>query len=378
MSGADVVVLATEWRRVRRAGPEGARADRARAQRHRRAQRPRPRCLACRGLDLPGPRAVVRHRQPAGRLTPPWVRPRDRPGREDPARRSRGIRLAGVGAVLVLVTAYGTRPVHPPPPSGATLPAANDPNQRTEHLEPVPARAAGPSGGGDRPPAPHRPEVAHGTPISACPQTGVERPFGHSLMASSTLSVILEMVCRDTWRRGPRPDAPDSPCAWTSPVVNPFADSEMTSSSTPARRFCRLAMILGSKLASGSRGTSTSTGRHRSAWGHGPVTVLGALDRCCEHGGLSLVRRAFRAGSAGVEIVAHGHGVRRDGCRGLQAEATPAIAATEDSHALLGIVVVEDARRSGPPAGAGQAAFDPDPRTSTNVAHVVGAVPRGE
>lgn len=82
--------------------------------------------------------------------------------------------------------------------------------------------------------------------------------------------------------------------------------------------------------------------------------VLGALDRCCEHVGLSLVRRPFRAGSAGVEIDAHGHGVRRDGCRGLQAEATPAIAATEDSHALLGIVVVEDARRSGPPAGAGQ------------------------
>ena len=112
----------------------------------------------------------------------------------------------------------------------------------------------------------------------------------------------------------------------------------------------------------------------RSGVGRG---VLGALDRCCEHVGLSLVRRPFRAGSAGVEIDAHGHGVRRDGCRGLQAEATPAIAATEDSHALLGIVVVEDARRSGPPAGAGQAAFDPDPRISLNVAHVVGAVSRG-
>ena len=61
----------------------------------------------------------------------------------------------------------------------------------------------------------------------------------------------------------------DLACAWTSPVVNP-ADSEMTSSSTPARRFCDLATILGSKLASRSRGTSTSTG---------PTSVSTVVDR---------------------------------------------------------------------------------------------------
>ncbi len=43
------------------------------------------------------------------------------------------------------------------------------------------------------------------------------------------------------------------------PVVRPFAARETTVSSTPPRRFCRLATIFGSKLASRSRGTSIST-----------------------------------------------------------------------------------------------------------------------
>ncbi len=48
--------------------------------------------------------------------------------------------------------------------------------------------------------------------------------------------------------------------AWTSPVVRPFAASEMTISSTPDRRFCRFLTIFGSKLPSRSRGTAISTG----------------------------------------------------------------------------------------------------------------------
>jgi hypothetical protein len=54
-------------------------------------------------------------------------------------------------------------------------------------------------------------------------------------------------------------------------VVKPFADSEITSSSTPDNRRLRLATIFGSNEPSRSRGTSTSTG---------PTSVKTVLDRC--------------------------------------------------------------------------------------------------
>jgi hypothetical protein len=53
----------------------------------------------------------------------------------------------------------------------------------------------------------------------------------HSAIPSNTRSVIAEMVCLDTC-------APytSAKCAAISPVVNPFADSEITRSSTPDSR----------------------------------------------------------------------------------------------------------------------------------------------
>jgi hypothetical protein len=53
--------------------------------------------------------------------------------------------------------------------------------------------------------------------------------------------------------------------------VSPFADREITMSSTPVSRCCLLATIFGSKLASRSRGTVMSTG---------PVSVITVLARC--------------------------------------------------------------------------------------------------
>ena len=69
-----------------------------------------------------------------------------------------------------------------------------------------------------------------------------------------TASVIREIVSRET-------SAPytSAKCAAISPVVSPFAASEITSSSTPANRRCRFATIFGSNEPSRSRGTSIST-----------------------------------------------------------------------------------------------------------------------
>ena len=73
------------------------------------------------------------------------------------------------------------------------------------------------------------------------------------------------MVCFDT-------SAPytSARCAAISPWVRPLADKEITMSSTPVSRRCRLATIFGSKLASRSRGTLISTG---------PVSVSTVLAR---------------------------------------------------------------------------------------------------
>ncbi|TDO56622.1 hypothetical protein EV651_1129 [Kribbella sp. VKM Ac-2571] len=89
--------------------------------------------------------------------------------------------------------------------------------------------------------------------------------FCHSTIPSTTLSVIVEIVCRDTC-------APytSARCAEISPVVSPLADNKITISSTPDNRFCRFATIRGSKLASRSRGTSISTS---------PTSVSTVLDR---------------------------------------------------------------------------------------------------
>lgn len=74
-------------------------------------------------------------------------------------------------------------------------------------------------------------------------------------MPSITLSVIVEIVCLDTW-------APytSARCAEISPCVSPFADSDSTISSTPVRRHCRFLTICGSNVPATSRGTFTSTG----------------------------------------------------------------------------------------------------------------------
>ena len=58
--------------------------------------------------------------------------------------------------------------------------------------------------------------------------------------------------------------------ACTSPVVSPFAVSEMTIESTPFSRRCRFLTVAGSKLLSRSRGTSMSTG---------PTSVITVFDR---------------------------------------------------------------------------------------------------
>ena len=70
-----------------------------------------------------------------------------------------------------------------------------------------------------------------------------------------TRSVIAVIVCLDT-------SAPytSARCAAISPCVSPFADREITISSTPVSRRCLLATIFGSKLDSRSRGTEISTG----------------------------------------------------------------------------------------------------------------------
>jgi hypothetical protein len=54
--------------------------------------------------------------------------------------------------------------------------------------------------------------------------------FRHFAIPPTTLSVIVEMVCRET-------SAPWTParCGDISPVVKPFADKEMPISSTPVR-----------------------------------------------------------------------------------------------------------------------------------------------
>jgi hypothetical protein len=49
-------------------------------------------------------------------------------------------------------------------------------------------------------------------------------------------------------------------CAWTAPVVRPFAVSEMTISSTPCNRRWRFLSSCGSNEESRSRGTSNGTG----------------------------------------------------------------------------------------------------------------------
>src|SRR3954447_22853154 len=59
--------------------------------------------------------------------------------------------------------------------------------------------------------------------------------------------------------------------------------------------------------------------------------------------------RPIGPGSAGIEVDTHCQRVGRDRGGGLQAELSPAIATAEDPHARLGIVVVEDVRRSGLP-----------------------------
>jgi hypothetical protein len=77
--------------------------------------------------------------------------------------------------------------------------------------------------------------------------------------------VIAVIVCFDT-------SAPytSARCAAISPWVSPFADREITISSTPFSRRCLLATILGSKLESRSRGTESSTG---------PASVITVLPR---------------------------------------------------------------------------------------------------
>ena len=56
--------------RVHRPGPGGPGPDRAGPHGHRRPQRARPSQVARRGLALSGPRAIIRQRHPASRLTP--------------------------------------------------------------------------------------------------------------------------------------------------------------------------------------------------------------------------------------------------------------------------------------------------------------------
>jgi hypothetical protein len=73
--------------------------------------------------------------------------------------------------------------------------------------------------------------------------------------------VYVEVVCRDT-----SASYTSARRAWISPVVNPFADSEITMSSTPDRRRCRLRTICGAKQPSRSRHVDldrADLGQHR-------------------------------------------------------------------------------------------------------------------
>src|ERR1039457_7129420 len=89
-------------------------------------------------------------------------------------------------------------------------------------------------------------------------------------MPSMTRSVIVVIVCLET-------SAPytSARCALISPWVSPFADREITMSSTPVSRRCLLATILGSKLESRSRGTVISTGPALGDHRLRPVAVPG-------------------------------------------------------------------------------------------------------
>ena len=93
--------------------------------------------------------------------------------------------------------------------------------------------------------------------------TGSNGRLCQSARPSITRSVIAVIVCLET-------SAPytSSRCALISPWVSPFADREITMSSTPVSRRCLLATIFGSKLESRSRGTEISTG---------PVSVITVL-----------------------------------------------------------------------------------------------------
>ena len=86
--------------------------------------------------------------------------------------------------------------------------------------------------------------------------------------------MIVEIVCLDTC-------APytSARCAAISPWVNPLADNEITSPSTPDRRRCRLRTICGSNDPSRSRGIATSTGPMSvsSCLGAGAVAGVAAV-----------------------------------------------------------------------------------------------------
>ncbi|MGX1309893.1 hypothetical protein RKD24_006654 [Streptomyces calvus] len=74
--------------------------------------------------------------------------------------------------------------------------------------------------------------------------TGQTAPRGllcHSAMPSGALSVMVETARQET-------PVPWTSARWacTSPVVRPFAASEMTVSPTPVRRYCRFLTIFGS------------------------------------------------------------------------------------------------------------------------------------
>ena len=72
--------------------------------------------------------------------------------------------------------------------------------------------------------------------------TGSSGRFCQSASPSITRSVIAVIVCLDT-------SAPytSARCAQISPCVSPFADREITISSTPVSRRCLLPTIFGSK-----------------------------------------------------------------------------------------------------------------------------------
>jgi len=84
--------------------------------------------------------------------------------------------------------------------------------------------------------------------------TGSSGRFCQAAIPSITRSVMVEMVGFDTSAR----------------CVSPFADSEITRSSTPDNRRWRFATITGSNADSRSRDTSISTG---------PASVTNVFDR---------------------------------------------------------------------------------------------------